>query len=160
MLALIFANIGYALTGLLVFAVYRCSQARTWESWATAIILCLLSIPAWLNTWYNPESLAIIHFGILCIALVSLYNGFLKPIAIPILLMLLADVLCNIHLSGMNKPLTYASLFWWQSALNVLFAYQCFFTILACGKSAKKNRNHGQGSKHDRFLAKKIHLNS
>ena len=156
MFSLIFSNIGYLLTGVLAFTVYRCAKANTTEAFFVAVTLCLLALPAWMESWSQPQSMAAAHFGVLFFVLITLYNGFLKPISLTVMLMLLADVLCAIHVTASNQPLTIASLFYWQSALNLLFLFQCVYTIRKCGKIAFNNKGKRQGSRHNGFFAKTI----
>lgn len=145
----IFSHIGYALVGLFLVTSISCVIVNTAESFAQAGMLGLLTMTGWIpSLWNNPESMAVAHLAVLIGMLLSLYGPGAKAIIFLMLSMIIADIAwlvfphMNFPANGLYFP---ASLFWWQSVLNIIFICLCIRTLMSCYHS---HSIQGFGSDH------------
>lgn len=149
MLTLLFANIGYALTCLVSFSVLMCFATTTWTGLKTALVLLLTASLGWAETWYNPTMMFIAHFWLLSVAMLILTGGIAEKLLLSLLAMLIADAVFVVWLASTFGEINAQRLFWWRSALNAIFIYQCLIVLtgakngLLGGFSGTKERKNG-----------------
>ena len=148
MLTLLFANIGYMLTGLLSFAILMSVATTTMTGVKSATMLILTASLGWMATWYNPYFMMMAHFSLLCVGLLFLTGPIAIRLLTSLLAMLVADAVMVVWFSYNPVELTNVSLFWWRSVLNAIFIYQCLI-VLTWAKhgflkaETKKGRKNG-----------------
>lgn len=149
---------GKILTCVFVLIAIKCAISKSNEMYVSAGILGLLVLPAWMGSWDNPESMAGAHLIILLVSLPCLNRHMAKPLITSIIFMILADMACVSYLiaypieAGESVGMR---LFWWRSALNVIFIYQCIITIMGSSHKAlqKYEREH---ERNGQFMARTL----
>jgi uncharacterized membrane protein len=150
-----FANIGYLLTGLFIVTAIWCVASRSVDAFASGVILGMICLTAWIpELWDSPLNMSVAHLGILISMLVGLKGRWAKAMILAMFIAIICDALWmvmplwNLPENALHFPY---SIFWWQSVLNILFIFQCVFTMARC-----YNSHRTKGQHRDTFYARHI----
>jgi len=158
MLTLIFANIGYIITGLSLFTIGGCLYSKTDNMVWICFLLGAYTSVAWIPSfWSDPHHMAQIHTIIVMLALVAIRGKYGNSM-VTILVMALAADVSFAYLQGANVGITPTNLFYWQSILNILTIALCIITLFRCYNETTKKM--GFGERHSFYAKSSIETSS
>jgi hypothetical protein len=142
----LFANIGYFYLALYLLTAFALIAQRTQTSFISSLYLGALTVSGWMpSLWNHPESMATFHLFIIVLMTFTMHSKMGTKIYYYVFLMFLAD--CSYMLVNW-------SLFYWQSALNILF-FLILCTTLRSSWISHKNggENPKRGPENAKFIA-------
>ena len=126
-----------------IVAIILCIKTNSHDGWVWGIGLAAITIPAWTQTWGHPEQMGAVHLLVLFLVLLAMYGKLTAKVMFALSAMVLADAFQAYFLLGLSE-VTSQTLFWWRSAINIIYLYLCVITIYGCliGQIAGKHREN------------------